>query len=90
MANDKTKIKVLIIIFSDGRKVKMNRRPTGYIGLDGWAEHWFTTRRAALSRLHNRGRERIAYNRAMDRLFLNSEEVKFRKQKITTKITEIL
>lgn len=53
----------------------MNRHAYGQITLDGWAQHWMRARRARLARINNNPREREAYHAAMDRLFLQAEEV---------------
>ena len=53
----------------------MNRHAYGQITLDGWAQHWMRARRARLTRINNNPRERQAYHAAMDRLFLQAEEV---------------
>ena len=53
----------------------MNRHAFGQITIDGWAQHWMRSRRIRLARLHNRNRERVAYHAAMDRLFLQAEQV---------------
>ena len=47
----------------------------GAFGIEGWADHWMTQRRQGLARLHNRPRERQQYDEALDRLFLQCEEV---------------
>ena len=58
------------------RPIQPDRHAHGQIALQGFAQEWFRARRAGLARLNNRPREREAYNRAMDRLFLNSERVR--------------
>ena len=55
---------------------RMNRHAYGQITLDGWAQHWMRARRVRLQRLNNNPRERQAYHAAMDRLFLQAEQVK--------------
>ena len=59
----------------------MNRHAYGQITLDGWAQHWMRARRARLTRINNNPRERQAYHAAMDRLFLQAEEVIYQLKK---------
>ena len=59
----------------EGKMDGDDRQENGSINFDGFAERWFQERNEGLARLAERPRERRAYERAMDRLFLNAERV---------------
>ena len=58
-----------------GRDEQNERHASGSISLEGFAQEWFRQRQTGLARLAERPYERQAYERAMDRLFLNAERV---------------